>query len=101
MTQLLSRSARHTRKLRRDLPTVPRLRALQCLYWVQEGKSSSAIGVILGISGRTVENHIAAACEIFGVHTRLQAVIRARELGLIGASEPTAVSGPPRSFRPA
>ena len=36
-----------------------------------------------------------------GVHTRLQAVIRARELGLIGASEPMAVSSPPRSFRPA
>jgi DNA-binding CsgD family transcriptional regulator len=100
VSQPLVRSARHTRNLRRRLPSVPRLRALQCLYWVQEGKSSTEIGLILGISGRTVENHIAAACQIFGVHTRLQAVIRARERGLIGASEPMALSSPPRSFRP-
>ena len=31
-------------------------RQLQCLAWVQEGESATDIGVVLGLSGRTVEN---------------------------------------------
>ena len=58
-------------------------RQLQCLTWVQAGKSSSDIGVILGLSPRTVDDHIAAACERMGVRTRLQAVICARDLALL------------------
>jgi LuxR family quorum-sensing system transcriptional regulator CciR len=54
------------------------------LYWVQEGKSSRDIGVILGVSHRIVERHVFRACQKLGVRTRLQAVIRARSLGLIG-----------------
>ena len=64
----------------------PRLsdRQLECLAWAQEGKSAGDIGQILGISGRTVEGHLAKACEALDVRTRIQAVVRARELGLLG-----------------
>lgn len=63
-------------------------RQLQCLAWVQEGKSNADIGGILGVSGRTVEKHIIKICGHLGVKTRVQAVVRARELGLITGSAP-------------
>jgi DNA-binding CsgD family transcriptional regulator len=70
--------------------TTPSLspRQLECLAWAQEGKSAVDIGQILGISGRTVEGHLALACEALGVRTRIQAVLRARDLGLIGVAIP-------------
>jgi ATP/maltotriose-dependent transcriptional regulator MalT len=58
-------------------------RQLECLAWVQQGKSATDIGGILGLSGRTVEKHIIKVCGHLGVKTRIQAVVRARELGLI------------------
>lgn len=64
-------------------------RQTECLFWVQEGKSSRDIGIILGVSHRIVERHVFRACQKLGVKTRLQAVIRARTLGII--------SDPPRS----
>lgn len=63
-------------------------RQLQCLTWVQEGKSATDIGGIIGVSGRTVEKHIIKICGHLGVKTRVQAVVRARELGLIGGRTP-------------
>jgi DNA-binding CsgD family transcriptional regulator len=42
------------------------------------------MGQILGISQRTVEKHLELACATLGVRTRIQAVVRARELGLLG-----------------
>jgi DNA-binding CsgD family transcriptional regulator len=60
-------------------------RQVECLYWAQEGKSAGDIGQILGISGRTVDYHIAKACAALGVRTRMQAVVRARDLGLLPA----------------
>ena len=63
-------------------------RQLQCLAWVQEGKSATDIGIILGLSGRTVEKHIIKVCGHLGVKTRVQAVVRARELGLITGHAP-------------
>ena len=67
-------------------------RQTECLFWVQQGKSSRDIGVILGVSHRIVERHVFRACQKLGVRTRLQAVIRARSLGLI--------CDPPRIRRP-
>ena len=58
-------------------------RQLECLGWVQEGKSATDIGGILGISGRTVEGHIQKICDHLGVKTRIQAVLKARDLGLM------------------
>lgn len=66
-------------------------RQTECLFRVQQGKSSRDIGVILGVSHRIVERHVFRACQRLGVRTRLQAVIRARTLGLI--------SDPPRPQR--
>lgn len=94
-----------------SLPNGPRLqgeatsldilsvRQLECLYWAQEGKSATDIGQIVGISGRTVERHLFNACRALGVRTRVQAVIKARDLHLL----PTAAGSPerlaaPRSF---
>ncbi len=62
-------------------------RQLECLTWVQEGKSASDIGGILGLSGRTVEGHLGKLCGHLGVKTRVQAVVRARQLGLIADGE--------------
>ena len=61
---------------------------MECLYWVQEGKSSRDIAVILGVSHRIVERHVFRACQKLGVRTRLQAVIRARSHGIIGDPAP-------------
>lgn len=58
-------------------------RQTECLFWVQEGKSSRDIGIMLGVSHRMVERHVFRACQKLGVKTRLQAVIRARTLGII------------------
>jgi DNA-binding CsgD family transcriptional regulator len=63
-------------------------RQLECLAWVQEGKSASDIGGILGISSRTVEGHILKVCEHLGVRTRIQAVLKARDLGLLRPPPP-------------
>lgn len=63
-------------------------RQLECLAWVQEGKSATDIGAILGLSGRTVEKHIIKVCGHLGVKMRVQAVVRARELGLIAGHAP-------------
>ncbi len=62
-------------------------RQAEILYWVQEGKSSSDIGAILGLSHRTIEHHLENVCRRFGVRTRIQAVVRARDMGLIPANE--------------
>ena len=59
-------------------------RQLECLAWTQEGKSATDIGLILGISARTVEGHLAKACHNLGVRTRIQAVSRAKDLGFLG-----------------
>ncbi len=62
-------------------------RQLECLTWVQQGKSASDIGGILGISRRTVEGHLLKVCDHFGVKTRFQAVLRARDMGLIPTTQ--------------
>ncbi|HEY2359423.1 MAG TPA: helix-turn-helix transcriptional regulator [Phenylobacterium sp.] len=59
-------------------------RQVECLRWTEEGKSARDIGTILGISARTVDEHIAGACAALGVRTRVQAVVRARSLGFFG-----------------
>lgn len=56
-------------------------RQLECLRWISRGKSSTDIGAILGISGRTVDYHVAIICDRLAVRTRMQAVARAIQLG--------------------
>lgn len=64
------------------LPTLSQ-RQLECLIWAEAGKSARDTGQILEISQRTVEKHLEQAYEALGVRTRIQAVVRARQLGLL------------------
>lgn len=67
-------------------PAPPSLtrRQRECLTWVEQGKSSSDIGVILGLSPETINEHVGEACRRLGVRTRIQAVVTARAQGLFG-----------------
>lgn len=58
-------------------------RQRECLEWAQAGKSSSDIGLILGLSRRTVDEHLGDALDRLGVRTRVQAVAAAIKLGLL------------------
>lgn len=60
-------------------------RQIECLEWIARGKSSTDIGVILNISGRTVDYHVAEICDRLNVRTRLQAVTLAILRGWIRA----------------
>lgn len=50
-------------------------RQRQCLDLVAKGLSSAEVGRRLGVSSRTVDEHVAHACDILGVRTRVQAVV--------------------------
>jgi len=58
-------------------------RQLECLRWAAAGKSSADIGAIIGLSARTVDDHLAAVCRRLGVRTRVQAVVLALQFQLI------------------
>ncbi|KRP85877.1 LuxR family transcriptional regulator [Bradyrhizobium ottawaense] len=58
-------------------------RERQCLRWVEEGKSSWAIGVILKVSENTVNFHVKNAMRKLETTTRIQCVVKARRLRLI------------------
>ncbi|WP_036011952.1 helix-turn-helix domain-containing protein [Bradyrhizobium yuanmingense] len=58
-------------------------RERQCLRWVEKGKSSWSIGVILNVSGNTVDFHIKNAMRKLETSTRTQCVVKARRLRLI------------------
>jgi DNA-binding NarL/FixJ family response regulator len=59
-------------------------RELQILRLVSEGLTLQQAGTRLGISPRTVETHVAKLYRKLGVRTRVQAVSRASQLGLLG-----------------
>ncbi|MCK1613799.1 helix-turn-helix transcriptional regulator [Bradyrhizobium sp. 136] len=58
-------------------------RERQCLRWVEKGKSSWSIGVILKVSENTVNFHIKNAMRKLETSTRTQCVVEARRLRLI------------------
>ncbi|NQE61652.1 response regulator transcription factor [Caulobacter sp. RHG1] len=60
-----------------------KVRQAQCLSLVAKGLSSSAIGSQLGISLRTVDQHVEGARAVLEAQTRGEAVEKARALGLI------------------
>jgi DNA-binding CsgD family transcriptional regulator len=78
-------AAESCRLLRGPGRIVPILSARQreCLAWVRQGKSSGVIGDILGVSVRTVDEHLAEACRKLGVRSRVQAAVEASLAGLI------------------
>ncbi|MET4682710.1 response regulator transcription factor [Brevundimonas faecalis] len=58
-------------------------RELECLCWVSQGKSSTDIGSILGLSARTVDSYLEKAASKLGVRTRIEAVAVGVRRGLI------------------
>jgi len=89
--QLLAVHAQHAAsRLMKPAPAEPdgpppRLtrRQTEVLRHAMEGKSTWAIGEILGLSEHTVHFHMKAAMERLGCSTRVQAILRAAELGLL------------------
>jgi DNA-binding CsgD family transcriptional regulator len=51
----------------------------EVLHWLRDGKRNGEIGIILGISGRTVEKHLEHLFQKLGVETRTAAVRAAME----------------------
>ena len=58
-------------------------RQMTVLRQLAAGKSTGDIAEALGISTETVRNHVRGITARLGVHSRLEAVIRAHELGLV------------------
>ncbi|MET3120910.1 transcriptional regulator EpsA [Oxalobacteraceae bacterium GrIS 2.11] len=59
------------------------MREIDVLRWVKEGKSNYEIGLILGISGLTVKNHLQKIYKKLNVQNRAQAVSRIISLRLL------------------
>lgn len=59
-----------------DLTDLLSDRQHQCLALAAKGLTSARIGDRLGLSGRTVDEHLMLACRALGVRTRVQAVAR-------------------------
>ena len=55
----------------------------ECLQWACLGKSSADMGVILGLSPRTVDSYLEKACAKLRVRTRIEAVAVAVRHGLV------------------
>ncbi len=64
-------------------------RQRECINWAQYGKNNAEIGGILGISPHTVKEHIEAAKKTFGVTSRIEAILQARDCNLISFSPPS------------
>ena len=58
-------------------------REVTCLGWAAMGKTSWEIGVILGLTERTVNFHIQNACGKLHVHGRQAAITVAIQAGLL------------------
>lgn len=68
---------------RRDTATLSE-REREVLIWVARGKTNKEIGIILGISPKTVQHHVAHVYDKIGVSSRAGAAIYAMEQRLIG-----------------
>lgn len=58
-------------------------RQIQCLTRIAAGESSAQIALALGLSKRTVDEHVRDACAKLGVRKRSQAVAKTISLGII------------------
>ena len=69
-------------------------RERECLYWASEGKSSSDIAAILGLSPRTVDSYLEKTCAKLGVRTRIEAVASAVRAGILHPTPPADLGDP-------
>ena len=67
---------------RRDVPSLTP-RQLEVLKLLSEGKSAREIGSELYLSKATVRNHIRALFQALGAHSQLDALAKAREMGIL------------------
>ena len=67
---------------RRDIPALTP-RQLEVLRLLSEGRSAKEIGQELYLSPATVRNHIRSLLQVLGAHSQLEALAKARELGLL------------------
>lgn len=67
---------------RRDLPALT-ARQLEMLEHLSEGKSAKEIRTELHLSEATVRNHIRSVLQALGAHSQLEALARARDLGIL------------------
>lgn len=58
-------------------------RQLEVLRMLSRGQSAAEIGRELYLSEKTVRNHISALLQALGAHSQLEALARAREVGLL------------------
>lgn len=63
-------------------------REIEILRWVQQGKSNSEIGKVLGISPLTVKNHVQNILRKLNVQNRAQAVAKGHSLRILESSSP-------------
>ncbi len=68
--------------IRKGIPALTQ-RQLEVLQMLSEGKSAREIGKELYLSEATVRNHIRALLEAVGAHSQVEALARARELGIL------------------
>jgi DNA-binding NarL/FixJ family response regulator len=66
----------------RDLPMLT-ARQIEVLMLLADGHSNKEIRHRLNIAERTVRAHLTELFQLLGAHSRMQALLRARELGLI------------------
>ena len=82
------------------LPTALTRRQMECMQLVRNGLTSKQIARELGISPRTVDQHIAAVIELLQVNNRMAAVTRLQEIELASEEEPAGNSPDQRSSEP-
>jgi DNA-binding NarL/FixJ family response regulator len=58
-------------------------RQIEVLMLLADGHSNKEIRHRLNIAERTVRAHLTELFQLLGAHSRMQALLRARELGLI------------------
>ena len=59
-------------------------RELEVLHLVAEGKTNEEIGIVLGISRKTAQHHVARCYRKLGVSNRASAVMKLAEQGMLG-----------------
>ncbi len=70
-------------------PTTLTTREKEVLHWLSEGKTGWEISHILELSEETVKSHIKKIFRKFNVCNRAQAIMRAKEVGLLASASAT------------